>query len=183
MIEEATVDCYNEDEAFMGVVYYLEKKMSFPLVDKHVVALLSKSTGNPIEGATVSADGYSDTTDSVGNYQLSIPVGVYEVTVSAVGYIADYKYTMTVGAGETVLLNLLMEPSSKVLPVPYYHQGDTKWCVPTSMSMILKYHGKNIHSWDIADHWDIGRDDELGISQPVKARGYFIDQGLDTDVD
>ena len=31
MIEEATVDCYNEDEAFMGVVYYLADKMSFPL--------------------------------------------------------------------------------------------------------------------------------------------------------
>jgi len=30
MIEEATVDCYNEDEAFMGVVYYLADRMSFP---------------------------------------------------------------------------------------------------------------------------------------------------------
>lgn len=30
MIEEATVDCYNEDEAFMGVVYYLADKISFP---------------------------------------------------------------------------------------------------------------------------------------------------------
>lgn len=30
MIEEATVDCYNEDEAFMGIVYYLADKMSFP---------------------------------------------------------------------------------------------------------------------------------------------------------
>ena len=30
MIEEATVDCYDEHEAFMGVVYYLADKMSFP---------------------------------------------------------------------------------------------------------------------------------------------------------
>ena len=30
MIEEATVDCYDEHEAFMGVVYYLSDKMSFP---------------------------------------------------------------------------------------------------------------------------------------------------------
>jgi hypothetical protein len=30
MIEEATVDCYNEDEAFMGVVCYLADRMSFP---------------------------------------------------------------------------------------------------------------------------------------------------------
>ncbi len=30
MIAEATVDCYDEHEAFMGVVYYLSGKMSFP---------------------------------------------------------------------------------------------------------------------------------------------------------
>ena len=30
MIEEATADCYNEEEALMGVVYYLADKMSFP---------------------------------------------------------------------------------------------------------------------------------------------------------
>ena len=30
MIDEATVDCYDEYEAFMGVVYYLADKMSFP---------------------------------------------------------------------------------------------------------------------------------------------------------
>ena len=34
MIEEATVDCYNEDEAFMGVVYYLAGNMSFPFKAK-----------------------------------------------------------------------------------------------------------------------------------------------------
>jgi len=30
MIAEATVDCYDEHEAFMGVVYYLSGEMSFP---------------------------------------------------------------------------------------------------------------------------------------------------------
>jgi energy-converting hydrogenase A subunit M len=30
MIDEATVDCYHAYEAFMGVVYYLAGKMSFP---------------------------------------------------------------------------------------------------------------------------------------------------------
>ncbi len=51
---------------------------------------------------------------------------------------------------------------TKILPVPYYHQGDTDWCVPTAMSMILKYYGKdNAHSWDIAKEWGRGRDEEL----------------------
>jgi hypothetical protein len=30
MIDEATVDCYDEYEAFIGIVYYLAGKMSFP---------------------------------------------------------------------------------------------------------------------------------------------------------
>ena len=30
MIEEATVDCYSEEEAFMGIVCYLADRMSFP---------------------------------------------------------------------------------------------------------------------------------------------------------
>jgi len=34
MIEEATVDCYNVDEAFMGIVYYLADNMSFPFKAK-----------------------------------------------------------------------------------------------------------------------------------------------------
>ncbi len=34
MIEEATVDCYDEHEAFMGIVYYLAGKMSFPFMAK-----------------------------------------------------------------------------------------------------------------------------------------------------
>jgi len=36
MIRKATVDCYNEDEAFMGVVYYLADRMSFPFKAKWI---------------------------------------------------------------------------------------------------------------------------------------------------
>jgi len=31
LLEEATVDCYNDDEAFWGMFYTLEEKISFPL--------------------------------------------------------------------------------------------------------------------------------------------------------
>ncbi len=34
MIDEATVDCYDEHEAFMGVVCYLSDEMSFPFTAK-----------------------------------------------------------------------------------------------------------------------------------------------------
>jgi hypothetical protein len=34
MIEEATVDCYNEDEAFTGILYTLADNLSFPFKAK-----------------------------------------------------------------------------------------------------------------------------------------------------
>jgi len=44
-------------------------------------------TGNLIEGATVTADGYSTTTEANGTYTLAdLPVGSYTVTASATGY-------------------------------------------------------------------------------------------------
>ncbi len=30
MVEEATVDCYSDDEVFMGMVYALQNKLTFP---------------------------------------------------------------------------------------------------------------------------------------------------------
>jgi dipeptidyl aminopeptidase/acylaminoacyl peptidase len=49
--------------------------------------------------------------------------------------------------------------TAKILPVPYYYQGDTGWCVPTSMAMIFGYCGiHDIHSWDIAKKWNWSRD-------------------------
>lgn len=70
--------------------------------------------------------------------------------------------------------------ASKILPVPYYYQGDTSWCVPTSMSMIFKYYGQNIHPWDIAKDWGWGRDDYRVM--PWTVSDCFKDYGLTTDM-
>jgi len=62
------------------------------------------------------------------------------------------------------IVEWLFQPEAhacKILPVPYYSQGDTDWCVPTSMSMIFKYYNVSIHSWDIAKDWGWNRDIEL----------------------
>ena len=48
--------------------------------------------------------------------------------------------------------------TSVSLSVPYYFQGNTGWCLPTSMSMIYQYFGINIKSWEIARDWRWSRD-------------------------
>ena len=46
------------------------------------------NTTLPIAGALVQANGYSDTTDGAGFYQMTVPAGSYSVTASATGYAA-----------------------------------------------------------------------------------------------
>ena len=97
--------------------------------------------------------------------------------------IEDYAYYIEVD-----------KPESKILSVPYYHQGDTDWCALTSMSMILKYYynvdsnySANIHSWDIANQlgfkrkiWFLG-DLFLGEDEDEKVEKYFRDNDLLTN--
>ena len=51
LIEEATVDCYNEDEAFWGIYTCVEEHMRFPFA--------AKALGDPVEivGVDASASG------------------------------------------------------------------------------------------------------------------------------
>lgn len=71
----------------------------------------------------------------------------------------------------------------KILSVPYYSQGDTDWCVPTSMSMIFKYYGQNVHSWDIAKDWRWGRRVPWWrLTLPWKVSNYFKTRGLTTEI-
>jgi hypothetical protein len=79
---------------------------------------------------------------------------------------------------------LVVPVAPKILPVPYYYQGATNWCLPTSMSMIFKYYGQNIHSWDIAKDWGWRRDVawwefwETWDMMAWNVKGYFEAHGL-----
>jgi hypothetical protein len=71
----------------------------------------------------------------------------------------------------------------KILPVPYYSQGDSLWCAPTSMSMIFKYYGQNIHSWDIAKDWNWPADVQWWRLDTLSGniQNYFENRGLTTE--
>lgn len=51
------------------------------------------------------------------------------------------------------------------MSVPYYFQGDTGWCVPTSVAMVLRYYGVNVHSWNVACALLLGNN---GYGDPFK---------------
>ena len=64
---------------------------------------------NPIPGATVIANGYSNTTNSTGNYILTLPIGNYTVTASKRGYLTQLKY-ISVRENQTIELNFTLTP-------------------------------------------------------------------------
>jgi hypothetical protein len=63
------------------------------------------------------------------------------------------SFTITVTAtGEGITKQSTVFVSVEVgLDVPYQNQGDTGWCGPTSLAMVLRYYGINFHSWDYTD--------------------------------
>jgi len=89
--------------------------------------------------------------------------------------------------GITNVLDIYVNPAAtvKILPVPYYSQRDLNWCIPNSMSMIFKYYGLNVHSWDIAKDWGWSRYVnwfESWDTLPWNVEDYFNNHGLATNI-
>jgi N-acetylneuraminic acid mutarotase len=66
-------------------------------------------TGTPLAGATVSTpEGYKATTDSTGHYDLSIPVGSYDLTAQAFGYASKTQTGVSVTEAQTSTLDFAL---------------------------------------------------------------------------
>lgn len=68
------------------------------------------------------------------------------------------------------------------LSVPYFSQGDLRWCYPVSMAMIMGYFGVAVHPWDVAvalylDHSASG----VGLTQSLVFQ-YLLQNGLNYDL-
>jgi len=75
------------------------------------------STGQSVQGATVEASGpttASTTTDSNGNYTLTLPPGTYTLTASATGYQSQTKTGVAVTPEETTMVDFALSPLSQL---------------------------------------------------------------------
>ena len=77
-------------------------------------------------------------------------VGDYEITVTAKNCKAEGNDIVHVSVDEPL-----------ILPVPYYNQGHTKWCLYYSFCMLLRYNNCDVKPWEIADYFDTEHDDSL----------------------
>ena len=71
-------------------------------------------TGAPIASATVSAGTASGVTNAQGRYDLSLPVGTYDVTAAAYGYAAQTKTGVTVTEAAATTIDFALSSVPKV---------------------------------------------------------------------
>jgi hypothetical protein len=69
-------------------------------------------TGQPIQGATITIDAYSATSNADGSFTLTVPPATYTVTVKKEGYV-DWKQTLDVSTPGNYILNVQL---TKVKP-------------------------------------------------------------------
>jgi uncharacterized membrane protein len=74
----------------------------------------NSSNNQPIAGAAVSTGNSSTTTDSQGHYTLTLPVGSYNLTVSAFGFITKTINGVQVTDGGTTTQNVALDPAPSV---------------------------------------------------------------------
>jgi N-acetylneuraminic acid mutarotase len=71
---------------------------------------VTSKTGSALAGATVSAgSGYTATTDSSGNYTMTIPDGTYNVTAEAFGYKSAAVSGVQISTGQTTTENFTLK--------------------------------------------------------------------------
>jgi hypothetical protein len=71
-------------------------------------------TGNPLVSATVSAGTATATTDATGHYDLSVPVGTYDVTASAFGYASKTVSGVVVTENATTTADFALSAVPKI---------------------------------------------------------------------
>ena len=94
---------------------------------------VSDELGAVVEGATVTLDGKSTTTDANGNFIFTdLDAGTYTLEVSKTGY-TSYTESFSIAAGETKVFSVTIY--SKVLSVEYVYPSVTSVGTPTKMKV------------------------------------------------
>jgi hypothetical protein len=100
--------------------------------------------GDPISGATVSVTGgtQTTTTDTNGNYNLTVPEGNHTLTVTKAGYNDKVTTTITVTANNTTTANILMtKPSGNLTGTVNEDDGSAMVMATVSCANISGYTG------------------------------------------
>lgn len=115
--------------------------------------ILDEESTEPLAGASVKYDkGKGAVADASGKFKLLLPEGEYELTITFIGY-KNGKEKITVKAGETPELKILMKPSaiqvSQVVTVSQYKRNAATETVTTEVVTATQI--KNTNSNDLGE--------------------------------
>lgn len=109
------------------------------------------TTGNVIAGATVTASGHSNNTNTNGSYVLSnLPAWTCTVTVSMSGYIGD-SAVVTVPSGGSVTVNFSLNPYTRVHLEPYLNFGNPAHAFNVNINIS---DARFVYGWEIYLWWN-----------------------------
>jgi hypothetical protein len=130
-------------------------------------------TGNGIAGATVTADGYTNTTDADGNYILSsLPSWTYNVTVSASGYVSD-STKRTVPSDGSITVNFMLSPHTRVHLEPYLNFGEPEECFDVDINLLDT---RFVYGWEIYLWWNPAILDATNVVEGNFLKGPFANR-------
>ena len=130
-------------------------------------------TGSGIAGATVTADGYTNTTDADGNYVLSsLPSWTYSVTVSASGYVSD-SIKRTVPSGGSITVDFMLSPYTRVHLEPYLNFGKPEECFDVDINIL---DARFVDSWEIYLWWNPAILDATNVVEGNFLKGPFANR-------
>jgi hypothetical protein len=84
---------------------------------------ITSALGAPIEGAVVRVGVLSTQTDNSGNYKILIPVGTFDVNVSAFGFVGATAVDVEIQENLTTALDFALEPSTFVQIEGFVYDG------------------------------------------------------------
>jgi Tol biopolymer transport system component len=140
------------------------------------VASFTYSPADPVVNQTITFDASAsdDPDGSIVSYEWDWESdGIYDDSTipptttiehsfdSAGDHIVTLRVTDNQGATgiSTKTVSVGAQPTELILPVPYFYQGTTNWCVLNGLAMVLQYYGKPVHAWDIAQEWQQEHDE------------------------
>jgi len=131
------------------------------------------TTGNAIVDATITADGYSSTTDEDGNYTLSnMPAWTYTVTVSASGFVGDSK-VVNVPSGGSVRADFPLSPYTRVHLEPYSNSGNPTQSFDVNVDIS---DARFVYSWEIYLWWNPALLEATSVAEGDFLKGPFGDR-------
>ena len=107
-----------------------------------------EDTGLPIVGATVTANSHQTTTNSTGNYIITLPTGNYTVTASKSGYQSQSKYNISVVENQTTEVNFTLTVATSTTTTiiwPCDLPGDYPPCGEVTLEEVVDF----INLWSL----------------------------------